>query len=82
MLTGPRPTPRSSRTRGLSGEDTEAFFASDDLGRSLIRPVRKDEKQPRVLPELVAAARRSDHLDPDEEPARPRTPSARQSIDP
>ena len=36
--------------KGLSGEDTEAFFASPDLGLTLIRPARKDEKAPRYFP--------------------------------
>ena len=36
--------------KGLSGEDTEAFFASPDLGLTLLRPARKDEKAPRCFP--------------------------------
>ena len=36
--------------KGLSGEETEAFFASDDLGLALIRSARKDEKVPRYFP--------------------------------
>jgi hypothetical protein len=36
--------------KGLSGEDTEEFFAGPDLGLALIRPARKDEKQPRYFP--------------------------------
>ena len=36
--------------KGLSGEDTEAFFARPDLGLTLIRPARKDEKTPRSFP--------------------------------
>jgi hypothetical protein len=36
--------------KGLSGEDTEAFFASPDLGLTLLRPARKDEKAPRYFP--------------------------------
>ena len=35
---------------GLSGQETEAFFASDDLGLALIRLARKDEKAPRYFP--------------------------------
>ena len=58
--------------KGLSGEDTEAFFASPDLGLTLVRPARKDEKAPRYFPNWLAAGR-GDHLTP-EEPARPRTP--------
>jgi hypothetical protein len=34
--------------KGLSGEDTEQFFA--DLGLTLLRPARKDEKPPRPFP--------------------------------
>src|SRR6266498_2965726 len=36
--------------KGLSGEDTEEFFAGPDLGLALIRPARKDEKTPRPFP--------------------------------
>jgi hypothetical protein len=36
--------------KGLSGEDTEAYFASPGLGLILIRPARKDEKEPRYFP--------------------------------
>jgi hypothetical protein len=31
-------------------KDTEDFFAGDDLGLTLIRPARKDEKAPRPFP--------------------------------
>ena len=40
----PRPGTAVVTDKGLSGEDTEAFFASPDLGLTLIRPARKDEK--------------------------------------
>jgi hypothetical protein len=36
--------------KGLSGQDTEDFFAGDDLQLTLIRPARRDEKQPRPFP--------------------------------
>ena len=36
--------------KGLSGQETEEFFAGDDLSLTLIRPARKDEKQPRPFP--------------------------------
>jgi hypothetical protein len=44
--------------KGLSGEDTQAFFAGPDLElalirparKDLIRPARKDEKTPRSFP--------------------------------
>jgi len=70
-----RPAPGTAvvTDKGLSGEDTGAFFAGPDLGLTLVRPARKDEKAPPVLPELAAAAGRGDHLDA-EKPARPRTP--------
>ena len=47
-----RPAPGTAvvTDKGLSGEDTEEFFASDDLSLTLIRPARKDEKQPRYFP--------------------------------
>jgi len=47
-----RPVPGTAivTDKGLSGEDTEAFFASPGLGLTLIRPARKDEKTPRYFP--------------------------------
>jgi hypothetical protein len=47
-----RPAPGTAvvTDKGLSGEDFEDFFTSDDLGLALIRPARKDEKQPRCFP--------------------------------
>jgi hypothetical protein len=47
-----RPAPGTAIVtgKGLSGEDTEAFFTSPDLGLTLIRPARKDGKQPRYFP--------------------------------
>jgi hypothetical protein len=47
-----RPVPGTAivTDKGLSGKDTEAFFTSDGLGLTLIRPARKDEKQPRYFP--------------------------------
>jgi len=47
-----RPAPGTAivTDKGLSGEDTEAFFASPDLGLTLIRPARKDEQAPRYFP--------------------------------
>jgi hypothetical protein len=55
MLTGQpanRPAPGTAvvTDKGLSGEETEAFFASPDLDLTLIRPARKDEKQARPFP--------------------------------
>ena len=51
----PRPgtavvTGKGLSSKGLSSEDTEAFFASPDLGLTLIRPARKDEKARRYFP--------------------------------
>jgi hypothetical protein len=47
-----RPAPGTviATDKGLSGEDTEAFFASPDLGLTLLRPARKDEQDPRYFP--------------------------------
>ena len=47
-----RPAPGSAvvTDKGLSGQDTEAFFAGDDLCLTLIRPARKDETAPRPFP--------------------------------
>jgi hypothetical protein len=47
-----RPAPGTAivTDKGLSGEETETFFASPELGLMLIRPARKDEKQPRYFP--------------------------------
>jgi hypothetical protein len=47
-----RPAPGTAvvTDKGLSGEETEAFFAGDDLHLALIRPARKDEQAPRYFP--------------------------------
>ena len=47
-----RPAPGTAvvTDKGLSGQGTEEFFAGDRLGLTLIRPARKDEKQPRPFP--------------------------------
>ena len=47
-----RPVPGTAvvTDKGLAGEDFEDFLASDDLGLALIRPARKDEKEPRSFP--------------------------------
>ena len=47
-----RPAPGTAvvTDKGLSGEDFEEFFASDDLALVLVRPARKDEKQTRYFP--------------------------------
>jgi hypothetical protein len=47
-----RPAPETAivTDKGLSGEDTEAFFADPDLGLTLIRPARNDETAPRPFP--------------------------------
>jgi hypothetical protein len=47
-----RPGPGTAvvTNNGLSGQETEEFFAGDALGPTLIRPARKDEKQPRPFP--------------------------------
>jgi hypothetical protein len=46
----PRPGTAIVTDKGLSGQDTDAFFADPDLGLTLIRPARKDEKEPRYFP--------------------------------
>jgi hypothetical protein len=46
----PRPGTAVVTDKGLSGGDTEAFFASPELGLTLLRPARKDEKTPRLFP--------------------------------
>jgi hypothetical protein len=47
-----RPAPGTAviTDKGLSGQGTEEFFADDGLRLTLIRPARKDEKQPRPFP--------------------------------
>jgi Transposase DDE domain len=47
-----RPAPGSIivTDKGLSGQDTEDFFARGDLRLTLIRPARKDENLPRPFP--------------------------------
>ncbi len=47
-----RPAPGTAivTDKGLSGEDTEEFFAGPGLRLTLIRPARKDEKTPRPFP--------------------------------
>ena len=47
-----RPAPGTAvvTDKGLSGEETEEYFASVELGLTLIRPARKDEKEPRYFP--------------------------------
>ena len=47
-----RPVPGTAvvTDKGLSGEETEAFFAGPGLGLTLIRPARKDEKAARYFP--------------------------------
>jgi len=47
-----RPAPGTAvvTDKGLSGEDFEEFLSGQDLGLALLRPARKDEKQPRYFP--------------------------------
>ena len=57
-----RPAPGTAivTDKGLSGEGTEAFFASPDLDLPLVRPGRQDEKSPRPFPNwLRHVSRRS-----------------------
>ncbi len=59
--------------KGLSGEDTEEFFASPGLELTLIRPARKDETTPRPFPNWLRQ-RVEAIIWTLKEPARPRTP--------
>jgi hypothetical protein len=47
-----RPAPGSiiATDKDLSGHGTEDFLARDDLQLTIIRPARRDEKQPRPFP--------------------------------
>src|SRR5450759_2196833 len=36
--------------KGFAGDDFEDFLASPELGLTLVRPARKDEKKPRYFP--------------------------------
>jgi hypothetical protein len=47
-----RPAPGSTvvTDKGLSGEETEECFTSEDLQLTLVRPARKDEKLARPFP--------------------------------
>ncbi len=78
MLTGQpanRPAPGTAivTDKGLSGEETEDFFAGPDLALTLIRPARKDEKTPRYFPNWLRQ-RVEAIIWTLKEPARPRTP--------
>ena len=70
-----RPAPGTAvvTDKGLSGQETEEYFAGQDLrpGPDPPRPQGREAAAP--VPELAPPARRGGHLDP-EEPARPRTP--------
>ncbi len=64
MLTGQlanRPAPGTAVVtgKGLAGEETEEFFAGPDLGLTLVRPARKDEKPRPFLNCSGSASRRS-----------------------
>ena len=80
-----RPAPGTAvvTDKGLSGEETEAFFASDDLGLALIRRPARTRRSPGTS-RTGCGSGRGDHLDA-EEPARPRTPRRprpRRAMDP
>ena len=80
-----RPAPGSAvvTDKGLSGQDTEAFFAGDDLCLTLVGlPART--RRHRGRSRMLSPARRGGHLDA-EEPARtrtPRRPHPRRPVDP
>jgi hypothetical protein len=46
----PRPGTVIVADKGFCGEDFEEFLAGPDLGLTLVRPARKDEKAPRYFP--------------------------------
>ena len=46
----PRPGTAVVTDKGFAGEDFEEFFTAPDLGLALIRPARKDEKEPWYFP--------------------------------
>ena len=46
----PRPGTAIVADKGFSGEDFEELLAGPDLGLTLIRPARKDDKKPRYFP--------------------------------
>jgi hypothetical protein len=46
----PRPGTAVVTDKGLSGEDFEEYFTGQELALALIRPARKDEKDPRYFP--------------------------------
>jgi Transposase DDE domain len=46
----PHPGTAVVTDKGFSGDDFEDFLASPELGLTLIRPARKDEKNPRYFP--------------------------------
>jgi hypothetical protein len=46
----PRPGTAVVADKGFAGDDFEDFLASPELGLTLIRPARKDEKKPRCFP--------------------------------
>ena len=52
-----RPAPGTAAVtdKGLPGQETEEFFAGDNLGLTLIRPARKHEKQPRPFKRSLIA---------------------------
>jgi hypothetical protein len=49
-MSAPAPGTAVVTDKGLSGQGTEEFFASDEPRLTLIRPARKDETQPRPFP--------------------------------
>jgi hypothetical protein len=46
----PRPGTVIVADKGFAGDDFEDFLASPELGLTLVRPARKDEKHPRYFP--------------------------------
>ncbi|MGO8886089.1 MAG: IS982 family transposase [Streptosporangiaceae bacterium] len=50
-----RPAPRTAvvTDKGFSGDDLEEYLTGEDLGLTLLRPARKDEKAPRPFPDWL-----------------------------
>jgi DDE family transposase len=46
----PRPGTAVVTDKGFAGDDFEEFFTGQELGLALVRPARKDEKNPRYFP--------------------------------
>ena len=68
--------------KGLSGQETEEFFDGDSLGLTLIRPARKDEKQPRPTPHSTSRLAPAGQAPPLTSPGSATTPGSSRSTTP